>query len=140
VKDPIGECVGFRLAATHRRLDRLFNRTYDAIGLGHAHAQILISLLERGSARMTEIAADTGLSQSTVSRLSKELSRHRWVCRKSDPTDGRAQILSPAKRAMGVKPELYRLQRQLNARLRHEIPDADIARLFEVLKLIAPHS
>ena len=44
MQDPIGNCVGFRLAAAHRRLDRLFNKMYEPIGLAHAHAQILISL------------------------------------------------------------------------------------------------
>ena len=140
MQDPIGECVGFRLAAAHRRLDRLFNRTYQAIGLGHAHAQILICIFEHGEARLTRIAADTGLSPSTVSRLTKELARHRYLRRKPDPTDGRAQLVSAGKRAITLKSELYRLQAAVNARLRHEIADADIARLLEVLGLLAPHS
>ena len=45
MEDPIRECVGFRLAAAHRRLDRLFNRTYERIGLSHAHGQVLIAAI-----------------------------------------------------------------------------------------------
>lgn len=139
MQDPIGNCVGFRLAAAHRRLDRLFNKMYEPIGLSHAHAQILISLFERGPARMTDIAADTGLSHSTVSRLTKELSRHRYLRREKDPTDGRAQLLSPGKRAASLKSELYRIQESTNAHVRREIADADIAHLLEILSLIEPH-
>jgi DNA-binding MarR family transcriptional regulator len=73
-----------------------------------------------------------------VSRLTKELSRHRYLRRKPDPTDGRAQLLSPGNRADALRGELYRIQELVNARVRLEIPDADIAHLFEVLSLIEP--
>jgi len=139
VQDPIGECVGFRVAAAHRRLDRLFNRLYEPIGLSHAHGQILICLFERGPSRMTEIAAATGLSQSTVSRLTKELSRQRFLRRQQDPNDGRAQLLSPGNRANTLKSELYRIQQLINARVRRDIADADMAHLFEILGLLEPY-
>jgi len=139
VQNPIDDCVGFRVAAAHRRLDRVFNREYEGIGLSHTHAQILVCLFERGPSRMTDIAALTGLSHSTVSRLTKELSRHRYLRRKPDPTDGRAQLLSAGNRAVGLKDELYRIHALVNARVRREIADADIAHLFEILSLIEPH-
>ena len=140
MEDPIRECVGFRLAAAHRRLDRLFNRTYESIGLSHAYGQILLCVFERGSARMTEISADTGLSQSTVSRLAKELSRHRYLRRAPDPHDARAQLLSPSKRALTLKTELYRLQARINSRVRGDLTEADFGRLLESLERIVPHS
>ena len=140
MQDPIRECVGFRLAAAHRRLDRLFNRTYAALGLSHAHGQILLCVFERGEARMSEIAAATGLAQSTVSRLTKELCRHRYLRREKDPNDARAQLLSPAKRALALKNELYSLQRRVNARMRHDLAGADVDGLLDELDRIAPRS
>ena len=139
MQNPIDDCVGFRLAAAHRRLDRLFNRKYESIGLSHTHGQILICLFERGPSRMTDIAALTGLSHSTVSRLTKEMSRHRYLRRAKDPTDGRAQLLSPASRAEALREELYRIQELINARARREIAEADMAHLFEILSLIEPY-
>ncbi|MHC4953792.1 MAG: MarR family winged helix-turn-helix transcriptional regulator [Planctomycetota bacterium] len=140
MKDPIRDCVGFRLAAAHRRLDRLFNRTYASLGLSHAHGQILLCIFERGEARMSEIVASTGLAQSTVSRLTKELSRQRYLRREKDPADARAQLLSPGKRAISLKDELYSLQDRINTRIRHELAGADVERLFDELDRIAPRS
>ena len=139
MEDPIRECVGFRLAAAHRRLDRHFTRMYSRIGLSHSQGQILICLFERGSARMTEIAADTGLSQSTVSRLTKELSRHRFLRREKDPDDARAQLLSPGNRAKTLRGELYRLQALINSRVRGDLGADNLGQLLETLDRIIRH-
>ncbi|MFQ5845960.1 MAG: MarR family winged helix-turn-helix transcriptional regulator, partial [Planctomycetota bacterium] len=62
-------CLGFRLSAVYRRVDRLFNRAYGPLGLPYAHAQILLCLLGAGELHARDLAARTGYDSSTVSRL-----------------------------------------------------------------------
>ena len=139
VEDPLRDCMGFRLGAAWRRLDRLFNRSYAALDLSHAHAQVLLCVLERGEIRMAEIVPLTGLSQPTVSRLAADLSERRYLRRKPDPHDRRARVLAPAKRAERIAHELRRLQQLVDARLRTGLAAEDFEELRRMLDLIAPH-
>jgi len=129
--------MGFRLGAAWRRLDRLFTKTYKPLELSHAHAQILLCVLERGEIRMVEIAEITGLSQPTVSLLAAELSKRRYLRRQKDPSDGRAQLLSPSKRAERIGEEVRRRQDEADRILRREFADEDFAELRRMLDLIA---
>ena len=139
VEDRLRDCMGFRLGAAWRRLDRLFNRTYQPLGLSHAHAQVLLCVLERGETRMADIVPATGLTQSTVSRLTADLARHRYLRRTKDEHDGRAQVLAPSKRAKTIASELRRLQALVDARIRREFSTEDFVSLQQMLDLIARH-
>ena len=131
--------MGFRLGAAWRRLDRLFNRTYAPLGLSHAHAQVLLCVLERGETRMADIVPLTGLTQSTVSRLTADLARHRYLRRTEDPDDARVQRLRPSTRAERIAPELRRLQQSVDARIERELAGPDAQTLRGMLDLIARH-
>ncbi|MHC4938301.1 MAG: MarR family winged helix-turn-helix transcriptional regulator [Planctomycetota bacterium] len=140
MEDPLRDCMGFRLGAAWRRLDRLFNRAYSILDLSHAHAQVLLCVLERREIRMADIVPLTGLTQPTVSRLAADLSKHRYLRRVPDPTDARAKLLSPSKRAERVAPELRRLQDLVDTTLRREFAEEEFAELRALLDLIAPKS
>jgi len=119
--------IGLRIAAAHRRADRLFNKAYRHLGFGNAHAQILHALLEFGEMRVIDVAHRTGLDPSTVGRLVKELGRKKLVKRRVDPSDGRARILSAGARAHDLRAELEMLRDGVNRRLRGLLagPDPD---------------
>jgi DNA-binding MarR family transcriptional regulator len=89
VEDLLRECIGFRMGAAYRRVDRLFNRTLRKTGLSHAHVHLLACLLAKGESRARDVARLTGFESSTVSRLLLDLSRRKFVRRRPDPTDGR---------------------------------------------------
>lgn len=122
----IRNCLGFRVSAAYRRVDRLFNRAFKRLDLAHAHAQILICLLSEGELRITAVARRTGFEQSTVSRLVKALVQRRLVRRRRDPSDSRALLLRPAARGEALREEIDLIQRRLNARLRSELTEADL--------------
>ncbi len=140
VEDPLRDCMGFRLGAAWRRLDRLFNRAYAVLDLSHAHAQVLLCVLERGEIRMAEIVPLTGLTQPTISRLAADLSKHRYLRRTRDPLDGRAQLLNGSARAKRIEPELRRLQGLLDTTLRRGFTEEEFAELRAMLDFIAPKS
>jgi DNA-binding MarR family transcriptional regulator len=53
-------------------------------------AAVLAALRDRGALRVTELAAEEGVSQPTMTMLLKRLERDGLVERHSDPRDGRA--------------------------------------------------
>lgn len=138
MEDPLRDCMGFRLGAAWRRLDRLANRTYESMGLSHAHAQILLCVLEKAPLRMADIVALTGFAQPTVSRLTAELARHRYLRRTPDKSDRRAQLISPGKRALAQRVELVQLQEKLDAAVRRTLAEEDFDALRRLLDRVAP--
>jgi DNA-binding MarR family transcriptional regulator len=132
VEDLTRSCLGFRLGAVYRRIDRLFGRAYGALGLPYAHAQILLCLLEAGELHVRDLAARTGYDRSTVSRLAHELIRRRLVRHKPDPDDGRMRLLMPAKRTHDLAPEMAQVQKRVNERLRRTLVSADVEGLLRV--------
>lgn len=131
--------MGFRLGAAWRRLDRLFNRVYQPLGLSHAHAQLLLCVLERKETRMADIVTLTGLTQPTISRLAAYLSKHRYIRRKKDPNDARSSLLSPAKRAITLRSELVRLQAVVDQMVHRNLAAPDIEELRRMLDLMVPY-
>ena len=64
--DLIRDCLGFRVSAAQRRVDRLFSRAFRPLGISFAHGQILMTLVEavkRGplSMRTREFVQQVGL-------------------------------------------------------------------------------
>lgn len=124
--DLIRDCLGFRVSSAYRRVDRMFNRAFERLGIPHAHGQILICLLQDGEMRVADVAARTGFDPSTVSRLVKELARRRLVARRRNPDDGRSLLLSLAKRGEALRGDIERIQERLNHRLRSQLTEADL--------------
>ncbi|MEE8104930.1 MAG: helix-turn-helix domain-containing protein [Planctomycetota bacterium] len=128
--DPSGDSsrdpdIGLRLAAAHRRADRLFNQAYRHLDISNAHAQILHTVLDFGEMRIVDIARRTGLEASTVGRLAKELGRRRLLKRRADPRDARARMLSAGSRAHDLRTELDLLREGVNRRLRALVAGPD---------------
>jgi len=140
LEDPLRGHLGLRLGAAWRRLDRLCNRAYGAMELTHAHAQVLLCVLDRGEVRMADVVPLTGLTQSTVSRLAADLSHRRYLRRRPDPADGRSQLLAPSRRTLRIGPDLRRIRDQLEEDLRRDLVGADPDALRALLDLIAPSS
>lgn len=137
VEPPLSGCIGFRLGATHRRVDRLFNRAYKPLGLDYPQAQILLCLLDEGLLHAHDLAGRTGYDPSTVSRLVRELVRRKLVSRKPDPDDGRKRLLAPAKRARKLQPRMAQIQERVNDRLLRTLVRRDVdgfLNLAEVLE------
>lgn len=136
MEDQIRDCLGFRISSAYRRVDRLFNRSLKSLGVSHAHAQILVCLLQDGEMRLQDVARRTGLDPSCVSRFVKELGRRRLVRRRKDPDDGRAILVRPAARANALRGAIARVQDRLNARLRRELARADLDAFDRVTQVL----
>jgi len=134
--DLIRDCLGFRLGAAYRLVDRLFNRAFRRLGISHAHGQVLMCLLQDGPLRAKDVAQRTGFDRSTVSRLVKELARRKLIRRTKDPDDGRARLLEPAKRGAALRTEIAEISRRLNASLKKDLPEADLEAFQHVAEIM----
>lgn len=124
--DLIRDCLGFRMGAAYRRVERLFDRAFRDIGISHAHGQILVCLLQDGPMRPADVGARTGFEQSTVSRLVKELVRRKLIRKRPHPSDGRARILEIAKRGAALHAPIAAIYERLNAGLRLDLTETDL--------------
>jgi len=136
VEDLVRQCLGFRVGAAFRSLDRYFTRLYQPLGLSHAHGQALACLLQEEEVRIGTIAERTGLDASTVSRLVKELCRRRLVRRRPDPEDARAHILCLAKRGKAMRDAVAAVIAKANARIRRDVPEADLIGLERACEIM----
>lgn len=134
--DVLRECLGFRMGAAYRRVDRLYNRAFARIGLTHAHGHILTCVLAEQEVRARDIARITGFEQSTVSRLLKELARRKLVRRRRDPDDRRSHLLSAGVRAKALQDDIEHLLRRADERLRRELPRADVEGLLRATEIM----
>jgi DNA-binding MarR family transcriptional regulator len=126
VEDLLRDSLGLRLGAAFRRVDRLFNRTLRKIGLSLAHGHVLACVLARPGQTAREIARQTGLEPSSVSRLIAGLSRRKLVRRRQDPAHGRRVLVGPGARAEPLRSELERLLRRADDRVRRDMAQADL--------------
>ena len=94
--DLVEEIVG-RLMRRHSTAAVLFHHAVaECLGLGPTDHKCLDLLRERGAMSGSELVAITGLTSGAITGVVTRLERAGYLRRKSDPHDGRKQILSPA--------------------------------------------
>jgi DNA-binding MarR family transcriptional regulator len=117
-----GATVGDELARLMRLAGAWKQRVRDE---GWGDRVLLIRLAMDGPRRATDLAADTLLDLSTVSRQIRSLVERGLVERRADPEDGRGTLLSPTESGLAAV-QRYRAQRdQMLAEALAEWPGAD---------------
>ncbi|SEP02059.1 MarR family winged helix-turn-helix transcriptional regulator [Trujillonella endophytica] len=117
-----------RSRAMSTRLARELHPDLDGAAYG-----LLALLADAGPLRATDLVVRLGLDKSTVSRQVSSLVDLGLVSREADPTDGRAQVLTPS--AEGAR-QLTAIREARRARWEEDLshwPVADVARLGELL-------
>lgn len=117
-----------RSRAMSTRLAREIHPDLDGAAYG-----LLALLADAGPLRATDLVVRLGLDKSTVSRQVSSLVDLGLVSREADPTDGRAQVLTPS--AEGAA-QLARIREARRARWEEDLshwPVEDVARLGELL-------
>jgi len=137
VPDPAPDgCLGLRVGSLWRRIDREFDRAFRAYELSHAHAQLLLRLLEEGPLRVHELAKRTGFESSTVSRLLKRLVDGQFVLVRPDAEDRRMRLVRPAARARHLAQALVDARDRINRRLQRDLATSDLATFWRVLEAL----
>lgn len=129
-EDPTGWPTGRLLSSAARRIEREFNAHLDAWDLNHASMPVLVYLSAHDHSQR-ELAAATGVTEQTMSRILARMERLRYVSRKPHPDDRRRHVIaltdagaavlreaadrerSEAMVARGLTPDQVRLLREL---------------------------
>ena len=103
-------------------------------GLDPAAAQLLAWLVKQGPSRQTELAAETFLDPSTVSRRVSQLVQRGLVERRLDPNDGRAAQLVPTTAGAEVFAQLRARNAQTMEQVLGGWSDDDVTALAVMLR------
>jgi DNA-binding MarR family transcriptional regulator len=117
-----------RSRAMSTRLARELHPELDGAAYG-----LLALLADAGPLRATDLVVRLGLDKSTVSRQVSSLVELGLVSREADPSDGRAQVLTPS--AEGAA-RLTRIREARRTRWEEDLshwPVEDVARLGDLL-------
>jgi MarR family transcriptional regulator, organic hydroperoxide resistance regulator len=135
--DPARWPTGRLLFAVARRIEREWNTHLGQWGLNHAGFPVLMHLLA-GPRSQRELAAESGVTEQTMSRIVARLERSGYVTRAGDPVDRRRRAvgLTDAGRAAGVAAARRRPAEELATR---GLDDAQVAALREALLSMLEH-
>ena len=92
-QDPSRWPTGRLLSSAARRVEREFNTHLDAWDLNHASMPVLVYLSAQDHSQR-ELAAATGVTEQTMSRILARMERLEYVTRKPHPDDRRRHVIS----------------------------------------------
>ena len=125
-----------RMSDLIRRLQLLEREAKADVGVTLPQAHAIHSLMDAGSLRMQELAADLGLAQSTVTRLVTPLKRMGLLDRRPDSNDGRATRAFLTEKGMVLVDALLRVDRELYDGLLNRLPETRRAEVVAAVALI----
>jgi DNA-binding MarR family transcriptional regulator len=103
-------------------------------GLDPAAAQLLAWLVKQGPSRQGELAEETFLDPSTVSRRISQLVHQGLVERRADPVDGRAVQLVPTDRGQAFFNTIRARREEIMQQVLAEWSSADVSALSGLLR------
>lgn len=100
------------LARIRRRTEQRINELLAGEGLDVTAQQanaMMVLFQRREPMTARELADELAVTEVTVGRFVKALDNGGWVARTPDPTDGRAMLLRPTKKAYDALPRFIRV-------------------------------
>ena len=132
--------IGWRLWNATAQWKRAFAQGMVDAGHGwyaEARGSILPYIDPRGT-KQTVLTQRIGLTKQAVQQMVDDLEREGVVARRPDPDDGRAKIIVFTEKGVQAQQDAEQIKRRVEADIRARIGDADFARLYEILRRLAP--
>ncbi|SDD00582.1 transcriptional regulator, MarR family [Sanguibacter gelidistatuariae] len=130
-EDPSTWPTGRLFSHVARGLEREWNAHLDAWDLNHASLPVLLALLA-GDHSQRELAAASGVTQQTMSRILERLERLGYVSRGSDAQDARRRAVHLTD--AGRTAALAAARPEVGDRIAHDaLTPAQVAQLREIL-------
>ena len=97
------QCLYFSANALARKVEKLANESWKAIGLSPSHAYLLLMVLEQPGVQPGEIAAEIQLTPSTITRLIEKLEEKKLLVR---TTEGKLTNVYATPKAKALYPKM----------------------------------
>ena len=137
-QDPSTWPTGRLLSSAARRIEREFNAHLDAWDLNHASLPVLVYLAVQDHSQR-ELAAATGVTEQTMSRILARVERLGYVTRKPHPDDRRRHVIALTESGAAVLREAADRERS-EAMVAQGLTPDDLRELRRLLTaLIAAH-
>ena len=124
--------LGFLLAKATQRWNELLAERFTAAGwedVSPSYGSVLVPLFEEDGLRMGELARRARLSKQAMTELVRRLERDGLVVRRTDPTDGRASIVSLTERGRDFEPVAATTLVELHELVRRQLDDRQVDEL-----------
>lgn len=129
------------LADAVSALVRAWRHTGRRVGLDGSQSTLallqLASLIGDGEHRLGEIAGLRGVDQSVISRQIGELQARGLVCRRPDPTDGRAGLVRLTPAGLALLDRVHQSRREVMRRALERCPATDVRAAAELVAALA---
>ncbi len=132
--------LGWLLAKSSQRWNELLAEQFREAGFSEVRpsfGSVLVPLYEQDGLRMGDLARRSGLSKQALTTLVRAVEAARLVVRTRDPDDARAFRVSLTERGEDLRPVAEHALRELEARVRTQLPDADFDRVVDALRKVA---
>jgi MarR family transcriptional regulator for hemolysin len=132
--------IGLKLATTAKTVSRAFDDALAAVGGSLPVWLILISLKARPVSSQRELAVAIGVQGATVTHHLDAMEAEGLLTRARDPVNRRAHVLTLTHRGEAAFERLRGAAAAFDRRLRAGIPEAELARLSELLDRVATNA
>lgn len=102
-----------------------------------ADAALFLSIDRRSGSRVTDLAADAGVTKQAMMSLVDDLESRGYVRRVADPTDGRAKLVRLTAHGRRATTECRRAVQSLEQRTRRRVGERRFDLVREVLEELA---
>lgn len=111
-------CLYFNVNALTRKVNRIWDRAFEDLGLSPAHAYLLRLVLSQPGISQKDIAGELRLEKSTVTRFIDALEDKGYLKRNKV---NREQIIHPTRAAVKIEKELNRRGDALYQQMLHDV-------------------
>ncbi|MGA7097697.1 MAG: MarR family transcriptional regulator [Acidimicrobiia bacterium] len=120
-----------RRSSVPRAHDRIATRA--AVEVDRVEAVALSRIVDSGSMRLSELAAQLGVACSTAGRHAAHLEERALCARTVDPVDSRAVVVTPTDRGRSLVARLRSTYREVLGEILEHWTDDDLAHLSDLL-------
>jgi MarR family transcriptional regulator, transcriptional regulator for hemolysin len=130
---PFPPPIGLRLAHTAKAVSRAFDEALAAVGGSRPTWLVLIALKTRRVSNQRELASAVGIEGATLTHHLDAMEAGALVSRRRNPANRRVQVVELTEQGEAAFQRMRGAAMEFDRRLRQGIPEAELARLGELL-------
>jgi MarR family transcriptional regulator for hemolysin len=128
--------VGFWVTTAANEFQRAINDELAPQGITYRQCQVLGFLALQGPLAQCQLAEHMRIEPPTLVGILDRMERDGWICRDSDPADGRRKIIHPQAAAKPVWNKMVSAAKRVRKRAAHGLSSQEMATLKRLLSCV----